>query len=165
MKKIILTLFGVIFLCFLIPVIFTKGFKSTYVTSDDLNVNIEDGINDYNYSGYNVVKVLHTKTETVEEIGLDEYLLGVVAAEMPASFEIEALRAQAIAARTYTIYSIIHRKKHSDADICDSFSCCQAWMTKEERYAKWNEGEREHNWRKIVESVNSTQGKIITHNR
>ena len=61
--------------------------------------------------------------QEVHQILLDDYLLGVVAGEMPASFEQEALKAQAIVARTYTIYKI-NNKKHDNADICDSSLCC-----------------------------------------
>lgn len=84
---------------------------------------------------------------------------------MPASFELEALRAQAIVARTYTIYQIANSKsKHENADICDNFSCCQAWISKENRLSKWSEDERDSNWKKITLAVNSTKGKIITYN-
>ena len=83
---------------------------------------------------------------------------------MPASFETEALKAQAVVARTYTIYKIVNNnKKHGDADICDDSSCCQAWISKEDRLAKWSEDDRETYWNKIVDAVNSTQGKIITY--
>ena len=60
---------------------------------------------------------------------------------MPANFEIEALKAQAVVARTYTIYQINHNSsKHENADICDNYACCQAWISKEERISKWNAG-------------------------
>ena len=104
---------------------------------------------------------LHTKTGEVEELELDQYLLGVVSSEMPASFEIEALKAQAVVARTYTIYKITEEKKHENADICDDSKCCQAWISKEDRFARWNEEERESNWSKIEEAVNSTKGEIV----
>ena len=56
---------------------------------------------------------MHTKTNQIEEINIDEYLYGVVSSEMPADFEMEALKAQAIVARTYTIYTINHNNgKH-----------------------------------------------------
>lgn len=54
--------------------------------------------------------------------------------------------------------------KHWNADICDDYRCCQAWISKEDRLAKWSENEAEANWSKITESVDSTQGKIITYN-
>lgn len=82
---------------------------------------------------------------------------------MPVNFEIEALKAQAIVARTYTIYQIIHNEKHKEqgADICDSSLCCQAWISKENRMARWDKKARDENWIKIQNAVNSTIGKII----
>ena len=83
---------------------------------------------------------------------------------MPASFEEEALKAQAVVARTYTIYKIVNNDgKHGEADICDDSGCCQAWISKEDRLEKWDEDKREENWNKIVDAVKSTQGKIITY--
>ncbi|MEI3402052.1 MAG: SpoIID/LytB domain-containing protein, partial [Clostridia bacterium] len=67
-------------------------------------------------------------------------------------------------ARTYTIYQINNNSsKHENADICDNYACCQAWISKEDRISKWNEEEAESNWNKIVEAVNSTSGKVITY--
>ena len=111
------------------------------------------------------IKLLHSTTGQIEEIDLDEYLYGVVSSEMPANFEIEALKAQAVVARTYTIYQISNNSsKHPEADICDNYACCQAWISKEDRLAKWKAEEAEGNWDKITEAVNSTKGKIITYN-
>lgn len=81
---------------------------------------------------------------------------------MPATFELEALKAQAIVARTYTIYKA-QNPKHDNADICDSSACCQAWVTKETRLARWEENLRDSNWAKIEKCVNETKGKIITY--
>ena len=85
---------------------------------------------------------------------------------MPAKYDIEALKAQAIVARTYTIYKITTSKKHKEdnADICDDSTCCQAWISKEDRLKKWKEKESQSNWNKIIKSVNETKGKIITYN-
>ena len=60
--------------------------------------------------------MLHQKTGKVEEIELDTYLCNVVSAEMPADYELEALKAQAVVARTYTIYKV-QNKKHENADM------------------------------------------------
>lgn len=118
----------------------------------------------YDYKQYAIIKLLHAKTNTIEEIKLDDYLYGVVSSEMPASFEQEALKAQAVVARTYTIYKIQNSGgKHQGADICDDSNCCQAWITKEDRLNKWEETVRQSNWDKITQAVNSTQGKIITY--
>lgn len=90
---------------------------------------------------------------------------GVVSAEMPASYNIEALKAQAVVARTYTIYTITHNSsKHGDGTICTASTCCQAWLSKDDRMSKWSEEERESNWNKIVEAVNSTKGQVIEYN-
>ncbi len=74
----------------------------------------------------------------------------------------EALKAQAVVARTYTIYKI-ENKKHDNADICDSSTCCQAWVSKETRLERWEESKREENWNKIEQCVNETKGKIVTY--
>lgn len=127
----------------------------------NLNEN-NNQLNKYQYSKYGEITLLHTSTGNTEKLNLDEYLYGVVSAEMPATYEIEALKAQAIVARTYTIYKILN-KKHENADICDDSRCCQAWISKEDRFSKWAEGDRESNWSKIVNAVQDTQGKIITY--
>ena len=87
----------------------------------------------------------------------------VVAAEMPVQYELEALKAQAVVARTYTVYKITTSHKHQDADICDKSTCCQAWISKENRLNKWKEEERINNWNKIIQAVNCTAGEIITY--
>ena len=137
-------------------------------SSNDSNSELtQEEINklcDYNYNNYSKIKLLHTKTGQVEEIPLDQYLLGVVSAEMPANFEEEALKAQAVVARTYTLYSIEKSRKHENADVCDSPLCCQAWISKEDRLNKWEESKRNENWGKIFEAVNYTKGKVIKYN-
>lgn len=168
MRKIFIYFLVLVFICFAIPIIFTKEFSTrTYSQNVDMsNSNNKGALEEstYDYDEYNTIKLLHVDTETIEEIDLDEYLYGVVSAEMPASFEEEALKAQAVVARTYTIYKVVNNDgKHGEADICDDSTCCQAWISKDDRFSKWDEDEREYNWNKIVNAVNSTQGKIITY--
>ena len=154
---------------FLLPLLLTKKFGTEEAVSGEVVENVNENeeknnANDYQYSSFETIKLLHNSMGEVEEIPIDEYLLGVVSAEMPASFEKEALKAQAIVARTYTVYTIKNSKKHDNADICDNSACCQAWISKEDRLAKWEESKREENWEKIRNSVYETQGKIITYN-
>ena len=166
MKKIFIYFILFIFICFAIPIIFTKNFVDENKKQVTETVNLDNTIieSNYDYNKYNTIKLLHTENNKIEEIALDEYLYGVVSAEMPASFEEEALKAQAVVARTYTIYKIVNNDgKHDKADICDDSSCCQAWISKEDRLAKWNNSEKDENWNKIVNAVNSTAGKIITY--
>ncbi len=90
---------------------------------------------------------------------------GVVSAEMPADYEQEALKAQAVVARTYTIYKIKNQVgKHGEANICDDSTCCQAWISKDDRLSKWDEANREEYWKKIETAVYDTKGKMITYN-
>ena len=164
MRRLIVMILGFVCICFIIPVIFTSKQKTTEVISD-MHEDIYEQTNEkYDYRQYNTIRLLHTETGDIEQIPLDDYLYGVVASEMPANFEKEALKAQAVVARTYTIYKIINGGKHENADICDSPSCCQAWISKEDRFAKWNEQDAENNWNKIIEAVDSTKGEIITYN-
>ena len=168
MKKIFIYFLILIFICFAIPIIFTQEFSSRTSSQDIVNTEVSNETiaqeSTYDYDKYNTIKLLHTDTDKVEDIQLDEYLYGVVSAEMPASFEEEALKAQAVVARTYTIYKIVNNDgKHGEADICDDSGCCQAWISKEDRLEKWDENKREENWNKIVDAVKSTQGKIITY--
>lgn len=158
MKRLIVLILIFVIICFIIPIIFTKKTVPKETIANVQEENIE-----FDYKQYNTIKLLHSETQEIEELSLDEYLYGVVSAEMPASFEEEALKAQAVVARTYTIYKIINGSKHNDANICDSANCCQAWISKEDRIAKWNENERDNNWNKIVSAVNLTKGKIITY--
>ena len=162
MRRILVYILCLVLLCFLIPILFTQkdSLKETVAENEENKQNEEIK---HDYGKYNTVKLLHNDTNKVEELELDDYLLGVVSSEMPASFEQEALKAQAVVARTYTIYKITKGNKHENAHICDDSKCCQAWISKEDRLNKWDEKDRNLNWSKIEEAVNSTKGKIITY--
>lgn len=166
MKKILLYFFAFLFICFLLPAFLTKR-NTTEANSQNEIESIEQVTEEsetkYDYKNYATIKLLHKQTGEVEAVELDSYLCNVISAEMPADYEKEALKAQAIVARTYTVYKI-NNKKHEEADICDDSTCCQAWISKEDRLAKWEEAKRESNWQKIEEAVNETKGKIITYN-
>ena len=165
MKKIIIYILTLVLICILIPVIFTNKFETKEVTSGNIeNAEVIENLSDYDYKQYNIIRLLHTKTNEVEEVNLDEYLCNVVSAEMPANYEIESLKAQAIVARTYTIYQIKNNPgKHGNANICDSHLCCQAWISKEDRFNKWDNNVENDYWNKIQTAVNETKGKIITY--
>ena len=167
LKKIIfLVIFILIF--FILPSLCTKKLKNNSIEEQTETYNYEknniQGVN-YKYSNYGKIKLLHKKNGQIQEMSIDEYLYGVVSAEMPANYELEALKSQAVAARTYTLYQLLNNKgKHGDADICDDSTCCQAWISKDDRMKKWEENQRENNWNKIINAVNSTAGQVITYN-
>lgn len=163
MKKLTVLIIISVLIIFLIPIIFVKR-KSISVNNENKDKIEELEVEKYNYSDFSKIKLLHNKTNQVEEVNLDEYIANVVSAEMPVKYEIEALKAQAVVTRTYTIYKITVSKKHKEADICDSSTCCQAWISKEDRLNKWKKEEATDNWNKIIKAVNETKGKIITYN-
>lgn len=170
MKKILIYISTFIMLFFIIPVIctITPKKEEPTIANEDNNTNEQNITKEepqYDYQKYKTIKLLHSNSGQIEELNIDEYLYGVVASEMPVSFEMEALKAQAVVARTYTIYQIINNSgKHQEADICDNYACCQAWISKNDRIAKWSPEEAESNWNKITDAVNQTSGKIITYN-
>lgn len=145
---------------FILPIAFTKKFALEN-TVDEQTTQVKEPEIDYSVK-YKNITLLHTSTGEVEELSLDDYLVNVVSAEMPVDYEEEALKAQATVARTYTLYQLENSKKHQEADICDSSSCCQAWITKEKRYEAWKENQDEK-WEKIRKAVYSTAGDIITY--
>lgn len=165
MRKVLIYILVFVLLCFLIPIIFTKRPEKAVVAINEASKESDNNQNENKTDTKTptIVKLLHAETGEVEELEMDKYLYGVVSAEMPANFEKEALKAQAIVARTYTEYKIYKGSKHENADICDDSKCCQAWISKEKRFEKWNEVDRENNWNKITSAVDETSGKIITY--
>ncbi|MBO8171990.1 MAG: stage II sporulation protein D [Bacillaceae bacterium] len=110
------------------------------------------------------VNVYRSQENKVEKIPLEAYVEGVVAAEMPAEFEIEALKAQAMAARTYIIRRIAE-KDFSDtpqgAHVTDTVKH-QVYMDDHQRRNKWGP---DYDWKmaKIREAVLETRGQVITY--
>lgn len=103
----------------------------------------------------------------VVRLPLETYLIGVVAAEMPAEFDIEALKAQAVAARTYALLRLRSRAsdgKHPDADLCADPEHCQAWLSPEELRRRWGFFEFSRNYNKVVAAVRATSGEVLVYN-
>lgn len=102
---------------------------------------------------------LRKEDGTVEEMDMDAYLVGVVLAEMPASFEEEALKAQSVVARTYTQRAYTTGGKHGDGSVCTQYSCCQAYIPETEYLRK---GGTEESVEKIRDAVYATSGYVLT---
>ncbi len=95
---------------------------------------------------------------SVQSMTMEDYLFSVVAAEMPAQFELEALKAQACAARTYTVgKQLSASSNHPDADVCTDTACCQAYISPEEAAANWGDQAEEYA-QKIRQAVSETDG-------
>lgn len=101
------------------------------------------------------------KDNTVENLDLEEYLIGVVSAEVPVSFEMEAIKAQAVAARTYALKRI-QNSKESNYDVTDDTSS-QVYQSDEQLKNKWKDKYEEYR-NKIKEAVDKTNGEYLTYN-
>ena len=98
----------------------------------------------------------------LEELELDTYLTQVVLSEMPASFAQEALKAQAVAARTFTCRQL-EAGKHADADVCADSGCCQACLTVQQLRTRYGV-DFPAAWDKAAAAVQDTQGEVLTYN-
>ena len=99
--------------------------------------------------------------DTVTEMSFSDYLQGVLRAEMPASFQEDALRAQAVAARTYTYYKMSSGGNHGDtADICTDHTCCQAFLGKDRAADNWGKNAERYE-AKIENAVSATDGQVM----
>lgn len=125
-----------------------------------------------NGSGYDAQ---HTVTVlvngTVKTMTMEQYLIGVLAAEMPASFPVEALKAQAVAARTYTLYkedlygsdAKDAPKEHQGALLCGDSTHCKAYCDVEQRGQEIWGANRDFYQSKITAAVQDTDGLILTY--
>jgi stage II sporulation protein D len=107
------------------------------------------------------VAVMRSQTEQVENVPLEAYISGVVASEMPIEFELEALKAQALAARTYVVNKMLYQTDEEGSVITDTIQD-QVYKNDAELRAKWGSNYNE-NMKKINEAVLATKGQIITY--
>ena len=97
---------------------------------------------------------------TLRIMELDEYLLGVVLAEMPVDFKEEALKAQAIAARTCALQCTQEGSKHPGGAVCADSKCCQAYI---EPASYLHEGGFQKNVDKVQQAILDTEEQILTY--
>ena len=101
----------------------------------------------------------------VQTMTLADYLTGVVRGEMPASFELEALKAQAAAERSYVYYQLSKGRKdaHPDADFCTDHTCCSAYLSETTAREKWGGDFAPWNTR-VEQAVSDTDGQVVLYN-
>lgn len=100
------------------------------------------------------------KDNTIESYNLEDYLVGVVSSEMPVSFEDEALKAQAVASRTYALKQM-ENNKENNYDVTDDVMS-QVFSTNEELKEKWKEN-YDSNYNKIKKIVKDTEGEYLSY--
>lgn len=120
-------------------------------TDDQVQTSIPDAV-------HQMIRV--KDQDTVTEMDLDAYVCGVLLGEMPAEFEPDALMAQAVATRTYTLRKVLKQSKHDDAHVCTDASCCQAFIQEADYLqTKGNEDDLE----KVKSAVRETAGQVLTY--
>src|SRR5699024_1789066 len=133
--------------------------ESTHANKESTESEEEVTINDDSALS---VAVMRTQSEEVENIPLETYVARVVASEMPAEFELEALKAQALAARTYIVNYLLHNESPEDPNVTDGTEH-QVYKNDEELRRQWGS---DYQWKmeKLTEAVEATKGKILTYN-
>jgi len=128
-----------------------------------VNISINNNDLKYSPSNNNEIKVFFHNENIVKAMNIEEYLCGVVAAEMPATFKDEALKAQAVAARSYAYYRKNYpTEAHQGADVCTDYTHCKAYRTEDECMNSWGDDGKEY-MEKIKNAVFSTEGEILTY--
>ena len=135
-----------------------------YIQDEIISTETSEEISNNIYiDGDEKIKVYRTLQNKIEEVDLEDYICGVVANEMQVSFEAEALKAQAIASRTYLVSKKINNCPIANgSDICDS-THCQVYSSREELISKWGEENGEKYWNKIKSAVEDTKGMVLTY--
>lgn len=143
MKKLIV----VALLVVIIPFLFVKIFVKT----DEIK---------FKYVTNNIIRVKDEKTGIINEVPFEDYIKGVVAGEMPATFELEALKAQAVASRSYAMYQMT-ATKDKEYDVLNT-TANQVYLTDQELKENWKE-EYPEKINKIKEAIAETSGEYLTY--
>ena len=140
MKKILLITFIVIGIPFVVVNLFTTVDKIKFHSMSSRLIRVKD-------------KIIN--------VPFEEYIKGVLAGEMPASFDIEALKAQAVAARSYVLVQIM-KNKNNDYDVVNTVDN-QVYLTDDTLKEKWKE-DYVLKINKIKKAVNDTRGEYLSYN-
>ncbi|MGM9608453.1 MAG: stage II sporulation protein D [Oscillospiraceae bacterium] len=168
MKRVVAAAAGLVLILFLLPILLVEGPAGTKAEETPLVLPATptparaQGETGTEKDAQTTVRVAMEGGE-VAEMTMEDYLWSVVAAEMPASFEVEALKAQAVTARTYTTWKMAAgEQNHPEADVCTDINCCQAFLSREQAAANWGASAAEY-IEKISAAVAATDGQIMTY--
>lgn len=143
MKKLIITTLIIILIPFIIVTIFIKDetIKFNFISNSVVRVKRENG--------------------NIDRVFFEEYVKGVLAGEMPTSFDLEALKAQAVAARSYVLKKM-EQNKEKDYDVVDTVMN-QVYLDDATLKEKWKDKYEEKN-NKIKQAIVETKGEYMTYN-
>ena len=142
-KKILLFSSLIILTPFIVVTIFIRDYEITF-----------------NFSSNSVVRVFDEDTNTIRYVPIEEYIVGVVAGEMPIDFELEALKAQAVAARSYVMIQM-ERNVKKDYDVVDTVMN-QVYLDKDYLMTVWKDSYID-NINKVKTAVLETKGEYISY--
>lgn len=163
MKKMLVLFFMYAFIILFIPYILVLALKDTPHTANET-----DSAKTLAKEPIETISVYRSDTGEIADMPFGEYLKGVVAAEMPASFNEEALKAQAVAARSYTLTRMQGYKRdgtpaeHNGAMTCTNPAHCKAWLPDETLRDQWK-AEYDTYKNKISDCVDATVGVVMTY--
>lgn len=140
-----------IFLITALIIIIPYIIVSVFIAKDDI---------EFYFINNDFIRVKRESQNKIIEVPFEDYIVGVVAAEMPVSFEFEALKAQAVAARTYALKRMIDNKD-KEYDIVDTVAN-QVYYNNEELKTRWKDKYNE-NINKIRKVILETKGEYLVY--
>lgn len=161
-KQPILVGIGILtFMIIVVPTIIVmipQSKQASYEAEEILGVFLDQQIKEPTFN----VSVRRSETGEVDLVPLEEYVLSVVASEMPATFADEALKAQAVAARTYIVNYLLQQTDQDENVITDTTEH-QVYKSEQELKSAWGD---DFHWKldKVKKAVDATKGEIITYN-
>ena len=126
-----------------------------------VNVFIQNDEITFNFSSNSIVRVYRENLNRIDRVPIEEYVVGVLSGEMPVSFELEALKAQAVASRSYVMY-MISKNKDKDYDVVDTVNN-QVYLDTDNQKEKWG-NDYISNINKIKEAVLDTSSEYLEYN-
>lgn len=155
MRKLLLTGCGLVLALYLAPALWLHG--SEPANGQAASASVPAATETALTGDYSTVTVLIDNQPT--QLPLEDYVAGVVAAEIPNDFPLEAIRAQAVAARTYAVYKMAAGRPdaHPEADVCDDFHHCAAYRDVAVAAASGSDLSR------VQQAVQDTEGEILTY--
>lgn len=154
-----------IYVCLVIALIIFLPTAIIQVGGGIKKLAVNDFKKTYNV-GQTTVEVYEAQNKRNVEMNIEDYVKGVIAAELPKDFDIQTMKAQAIAARTYALARKdgLYRTEdnvHANADVCTDIHC-QAWTSKDDALKRWGTGGGQV-WDKIDRAVSETAGLVLTY--
>ncbi|KXZ39041.1 stage II sporulation protein D [Alkalithermobacter thermoalcaliphilus JW-YL-7 = DSM 7308] len=154
--------FLIIIYTFIILIIFPVILTFALYRTDKPVINNSETIKDKDIT---TINVYNHRTNKIEKMNIEEYLYNVVASEMPATFHEEALKAQAIAARTYVFYKMENggenNDKHPGAVVCTDHTHCQEYLSLDQLKNAHGKEWVNDMWPKVKKAVQDTKGMIL----